>query len=120
MANELTINTQLRVNSVAGALPPLTHQKATTLDQTNKQKKTITLSLTTSTAAIDVSELTAVGYCYFENIGTTNDSIVMIGTNEAFVVGAGTAQVVQLSTNSTYVAKAAASTTTLVIEAYGV
>lgn len=120
MADELTINAQLRVNSVSGGLPPLAHQKVATIDQTNKQKVSVTLALTTSTSAIDVSSLTGVGYCWFENIGTTNNAIVMIGTNEAFIVSAGVGKVVQLSTNTTYTAKAAASTTSLVIEAYGI
>lgn len=119
MANELTINSSLRINSVAGGLPVLVHQKTATVDQTNKQKVSLTVACSTTTASIDLSALTAEGYAYFENIGTSSDAIVMIGTNEAFVVPASVGYVACLSSNSTYVAKTASGTTSLVVEAYG-
>lgn len=123
MADEITIQSTLQINKVTGGLPPLKHGiTATKVDQTNKQKVSLTISCTTTTTAIDLSDLTAVGYVYLENIGDTNDAIVLAnnGTNDAefAVVGPGIGYPVQLSTNSTYVAKSAASTTTLIVEAY--
>lgn len=119
MANELTINSSLRINAVSGGLPVLVHQKTATVDQTNKQKVSLTLACSTTTASIDLSGLTAEGYTYFENIGTAADAIVLIGTNDAFVVPTGVGYVACLSSNSTYVAKTASGTTTLVVEGYG-
>ena len=119
MADELTINSSLRINSVSGGLPVLVHQKTATVDQTNKEKVSLTLACSTTTASIDLSGLTAEGYTFFENIGTASDAVVLIGTNEAFVVPTGVGYVTCLSSNSTYVAKTASGTTTLVVEAYG-
>lgn len=118
MADEITIQSQLRVNSVAGGLPPLSHQKNFTVDQTNKQKISLTLSCSTTTAAIDLSGLTAKGFTYFENTGTTNAVIVAIGTNDAFVIPPAAGYAVKLVTATSYVAKTAASTSTLVVEGY--
>jgi hypothetical protein len=119
MADEITILGQLRVNSVAGGLPPLTHQKTATLDQTNKQKVSLTVDCSTTTAAISLSGLTAKGWTYFENVGTTNAVTVMIGTNDAFIVPPASGYPVKLVTATTYVAKTTASTSKLVVEAYG-
>lgn len=118
MADELTIQSQLRVNSVAGGLPPLTHQKIATVDQTNKQKVSLTIACSTTTSAITLSSLTAKGFAHFENIGTTNAVIVSIGTNDAFVVPPECGYAIKLVTATDYVAKTAASTSTLVVEAY--
>jgi hypothetical protein len=119
MAGEITVQSQLRINNVAGGLPPLTHQKNATVDQTNKEKVSLVVACSTSTAAIDLSGLTAKGFAYFENIGTTNAVIVAIGTNDAFIVPPASGYAVKLVTATTYVAKTAASTSTLVVEGYG-
>jgi hypothetical protein len=118
MADEITIQGNLRINNVDGVLPPLTHQKVATFDQTNKEKVSLTIACSTSTAAMDLSGLTAKGWTYFENIGTTNAVIVSIGTNDAFIVPPASGYAVKLVTATTYVAKTAASTSTLVVEGY--
>jgi hypothetical protein len=118
MANEITVQSGLRINSVSGGLPPLAHQKNSTLDQTNKEKVSVTIDCTTTTAAIDLSGLTAKGWTYLENLGTTNAVIVSIGTNDAFIVPPATGYAVKLVTASTYVAKTSSSTSTLVVEGY--
>lgn len=125
MADEITIQGQLRINNVAGGLPPLTHGgRPATVDQTNKEKVSLSLDLTTTTASIDLSSLTDVGYVYVENIGDTNDAILLANnaTNDAefCVIGPAVGYPLQLSTASTYKAKASSGTTTLVIEAHGV
>jgi hypothetical protein len=119
MAGEITVNASLRINSVEAGLPLLTHQKTATVDQTNKQKVSLTLDCTTTTASIDLSGLTAKGYTFFENIGTASNAIVMVGTNEAFVVPPGVGYFTNLSDSSSYVTKTSSGTTTLVVEAYG-
>jgi len=118
MANEITVQSQLRINSVSGALPPLTHQKQFTVDQTNKEKVSLTVDCSTTTASIDLTGLTAKGFTYFENIGTSQSVIVAIGTNDAFVVPPSTGYAVKLVTATTYVAKTASATSTLVVEGY--
>lgn len=120
MADEITVQSRLQINNVAGALPPLQHGGTpATFDQTNKQKVSLTIACTTSTAAMDLTDLTAKGWTWFQNIGTTNTAIVMIGTNEAFIVPPESGYSVKLVDGTTYVAKSGASTTTLVVEAYG-
>lgn len=119
MADELTINASLRINEVSGGLPLLVHQKVATIDQTNKQKVSLTLDCTTTTQSIDLSALTEEGYAWFQNVATANNAVVMIGTNEGFVVSPGVGYVVQLSPATSYTAKSSTGTTKLVVEAYG-
>lgn len=119
MADEITVQSRLQINNVAGALPPLQHGGTpATFDQTNAEKVSLTIDCTTSTAAMDLTALTAKGWTWFQNIGTTNSAIVMIGTNDAFIVPPASGYAVKLVTATTYVAKSSASTTTLVVEGY--
>lgn len=119
MAGELTIQGELRVNLVTGGLTPLTLKtRSVTVDQTNKQKVSGTLSLTTSPASIDLTALTAKGWAFFHNTGDTNDAVVMADTQDAIRIPPGLGYPVCLDDASAYTAKSAASTTTLVFECY--
>lgn len=120
MAGEITIQSSVRINAVAGGLPPLTHGgRATLLDQTNKEKVSGFLALTTTPAAITLTALTAKGVAVFENIGDTNSVIIQANDEDAFTVPPLTAISVVLVDGSTYKAKSSASTTTLVFDCYG-
>ena len=124
MAGEITIQSNMRINKVTGGLTPLNFPGGPiTLDQTNKEKVSGVVDCTTTPAAITLTALTALGWCFFENKGDTNAVTVIAddgsGESDAFVFPPGVGYHVKLSNASTYKAKTAAGTSELIFEAYG-
>ena len=124
MANEITVQSTMRINKVTGGLTPLTFQSpSSSVDQANMRKVSGVVDCTTTAASIDLTDLTTKGFCYFENTGDTNNVIVTAddgsGESDAFIFPPGVGYHVFLVTGSTYKAKTAASTSSLVFEAYG-
>lgn len=123
MANEITVQSSLTINPVSGGLPALKHGgDAQRFDQTTKNKVAGRIACTTTPAAITLTALTAKAWCYFENLDTTNAVIIDAddgtGVSDAFHIPAGSGYVVYLANASTYQARSAASTATLIFEAY--
>lgn len=123
MANEITVQSSLTINPVSGGLPPLKHGgNAQRFDQTTKKKVSGVVACTTTPAAITLTALTTKGWCYFENIDATNAIIIdcddTTGVSDAFHIPPSTGYTVYLAAASTYQARSAASTATLIFEAY--
>lgn len=124
MADEISFQSLLRINSVTGGLNPITRQSPnSTIDQTNKQVVSGVLACTTTPASITLTDLTAKGMAYFQNLGATNAIVVIAddgsGESDAFQLPPGAGYHVHLVDASTYKAKTAAGTSSLFFEAYG-